>query len=131
MPGDNLVQRRDDGCFQRRAIRRRREGPVDPADRRVKKVEALVGNLSGDFSAEAARGECLVDDEQSASFADRFQDRRRVERRDRSGVDDFDRDAFGRQLTGRGERLCAISAMPTTVIWLPSRRIRALPNSIS
>ncbi len=89
--------RGDDGGFQGRTVRRRREGTVEPADRRIEIVESLVGQLRGDLGADAERGERLVDDQQPAGLGDRAADRLDVERGDRARIDQLDRDAFLRQ----------------------------------
>ena len=82
----------DDGGFQRRAVRRRRVRPVEPANRRVQVVEALIGELRGDLGADAERGERLVDDQQPPRLGDRPEDRFDVQRRHGARIDQLDRD---------------------------------------
>ena len=81
-----------DGGFQAWAIGGRREGAVEPADRRVEIVETMVGQLGGDLGTDAARGERLVDDQQPAGLGDRATDRLDVERSDGPRIDQLDRD---------------------------------------
>jgi len=49
--GDDQVERRNDGGFEGGAVGGGREGSVDAADGRVEIVEALVGDLGGDFGS--------------------------------------------------------------------------------
>ena len=92
-------------ALQRRAVRRRRVQPVQPADRGVEVVEAAVRDLGRDLRADAERGERLVHDQQPAGLRHRLQ--RSSPRR------------AGRPCAGRSPR-------PRSLRRPASRRLRAL-----
>ena len=98
----NLLGRGNDGCFQRRAVRRRGECAVQAADRRIEIVEAGVGNCGRQSRLRSRTGP-----KASSTISSRpvlcteAQDRLHVERRDRARIDQLDRDALAGQLGRR------------------------------
>ena len=96
----------NDGRFQRRAVRRRREGAVEPADRRVEIVEAAVGQIWAAISAPMPKGAKASSTISSRPvLATDWQDRVDIERGDGARVDELDRDALGGELLAGFQRL--------------------------
>ena len=96
----DLVDRRNNSGFERRAIRRGGMSTVEPAYRCVEVVKAPVRELGRDLGADAERRERFVHDEQPSRLGDRLRDRRDIERRDGPRVDQLNRNTLRLELSG-------------------------------
>src|SRR5262249_28530570 len=97
----DAVNLRYHGLLQRRTVRRRREGPVQPANGSVQIVEAGVDHPCRHLCPQAKWNERLIDDQQSARLVDRCEDGIAIQRRHRTRIDHLDANTLlGQPLSG-------------------------------
>src|ERR1043166_3243845 len=94
----DVVHLRYHGFLQRGTVRSGSERAVEPADRRVQFIEAGGSNPGGDFRADPARCKSFVHDQEATGFGYGTKNGLSIEWRNRTGIDEFDGDAFFFQL---------------------------------
>src|ERR671911_2424870 len=86
---DHLVDSGNDDVLERVRERQRHAGRGDAADRRIERLEPLVGDDRGDGTSPSALVRVLLDDDEPRRALNRLQNRADVERDETAQVEDL------------------------------------------